>query len=60
MREMQNFDIFYLLDKARKYVKECEKNLGEIRIEYIRKWLKLAISFLDVLEEILKEKEEGE
>jgi len=36
------------------------KNLGEIRIEYIRKWLKLAISFLDVLEEILKEKEEGE
>ena len=60
MREMQKFDIFYLLDKARKYVKECEKNLGEIRIEYIRKWLKLAVSFLDVLEEILKEKEEGE
>jgi len=50
-----NIDVFYLLDKARKYVKESEKNLGEIRIKYIRKWLKLAASFLNVLEDILKE-----
>ena len=50
-----NIDVFYLLNKARKYVKECERNLGEIRIKYIRKWLKLAASFLNVLEDILKE-----
>jgi len=50
-----NIDVFYLLNKARKYVKKCERNLGEIRIEYIRKWLKLAASFLNVIEDILKE-----
>jgi len=58
MKQKNNINIFYLLGRARELVLKAEKNLGEIRIEHIRRFLRLAASYLYVVEDILSSEEQ--